>query len=360
MDTWSRVSGHFCALLLQNCPASFPPMIASCRPYMLLLPLLFLLGMATAPVSGQVRADDATTLSLTQDSRIFRIGFLRREETGHPDEAQLERFRDFLNRDPQFQRLLEEAGFSGIGLYSADGAENMRSRMASGEFDLAFSPANIFFNNRDRYTAVLKARRPDDIYSPPPREYVRRYGVVFVSPRSPLFHETNLTPAMIQKELNRQRLALVSTQSVSGFHAPLVSLNLQYGVRLVEGGYLWFESSEEVVKAVLSGLADIGACEKWALDQVLKQAGLEEQRDQLIHIILETDPVVTDPVALHRSLYPRGIPTPLGRAIVARIRSFSFDGGFGDIQYLQTSDADYRSLGQTLNEFDKIFDEVVQ
>jgi ABC-type phosphate/phosphonate transport system substrate-binding protein len=316
---------------------------------------------------GVVPANEAATSPTLRVQRpLLRIGYLRREETGHPAERYLEGLREALLADPLVTRELTAGGYAGIGLFSCDGAADMVRRLNAREFDVAFTPANLYMEQAAGYTAVLKARRPRDIIAPPPSDYVRRLGVVFVSARSPLFGQREISRDDIRNLLRSERLAVVSTQSVAGFNAPLLSLARRYDVRLSETGYAWFESSEEVVKAVLSGLASVGACEAGALDSVLVDAGLvpaglspaafTTERDRWVRVLVETEPVITDPVVLRRTMHPR--LSTLGRAIRLRIRDYSLEGRLGDIQYRETTDDEYRSLRELLDEFNRVVGEV--
>jgi hypothetical protein len=300
----------------------------------------------------------------TTDTLTFRIAYLRREETGHASEQQLEDLRRSLLSDATVRRELTQSGYGTIGLFACDGAADMLRRLNGLEFDMAFTPANIYHEQAAGYSAFLKARRPRDIIAPPPSNYVRRLGIVFVSRRHPLFGSTDPTPEQIRAGLQRDRIAVVSTQSVAGFNAPLLALAKRFNVRQGEGGYLWFENSEEVAKAVLSGLADVGACEAGALETVLREAGLVPEkiepmefaahRDRAVRILLETDPVVTDPVVVRRELAPRR--SPLGRILQRHLIAWKPEGD--SIQYREATDEEFKSLRELLREFNRVLGRV--
>lgn len=281
---------------------------------------------------------------------LLRVGYLRRETTGHPPVGRLEKLRAALLADADLKRELDAAGFAGIGLFACDGAADMERRLNAREFDLAFAPASIYAAHKAGYTAFLKARRPEDLLSP--RGLVLRSGVVFASKRSPLFSADRTDKAAMRALLQKERLALVRTQSVAGFNAPLLALSVDYGIDAAEGGYLWFESSEEVAKAVVAGLADVGACERAALDKVLRDSGLESRRGEIVSVILSTDPVTTDPVVIRPSLSPK--TSPLGRALSAAIiADFNGDVGAGEVSYRSSDDSEFASVVQLLKEFEQ-------
>lgn len=339
----------------------------------LLLPLILLLLAMFPSTAGHSQplngTEVASATAAPGNGRLLRIGYLRREATGHPGERLLENFRQRLLDDEEFREVLRESGYTGdnpIGLFPCDGAEDMVRRLNTREFDLAFTPATIYARQQADYQVVLKARRPGDSFSP--GGVVRRFGVVFVSPRSPLFAMEEITVEDLAAELSRQRLAVVSTQSVAGFHAPLLELSRFLGTRQSPTGYLWFENSREVVKAVLSGLTDIGVCELGAIDQVLLESGLVdggvseavqlEQRSLYIREVLKTNPVITDPVLMRPELAQR--QSALGRMLLNRLREDSLAGEFGSIQYLGSNNVEYRGLVDLLRQFDRAVGEVVR
>jgi ABC-type phosphate/phosphonate transport system substrate-binding protein len=320
--------------------------------------LKFLLFIALSlflahPLMGQ---PEDPVMEEQPETVLFRIGFQRWETTGHPSGRYLEQLRTALEEDEKLQNSLKQGGYNGIGLFPCDGPFDMLRRLNAREFDLAFSPANIYARQETNYTAVLKARRPEDSIAP--NDKVWRRGVVFITPRCPLFDEEEISSGALSLYLGQQRMAVVSTQSVAGFQAPLLRLAVDYNIIASEGGYLWFDSSEEAVKGVISGLADIGACDEPALNRVLKKNGLEEQRDQLVRIILHTDPIPTDPVILREGLSPR--QSALGRELVQAINAFAREGGFGEIRYSIATDQEYRAVVDLNKEFNERVGEVAR
>jgi hypothetical protein len=299
---------------------------------------------------------------------MLRAGYLRREATGHPGERLLEAFRRELQADDEFRAALANSGYdpdAGLGLVPCDGADDMVRRLNAREFDLAFTPAAIHARQTGDYRPVLKARRPGDLFSP--GGVVRRIGVVIVSARHPLFSAPDPPPAdAVRAALAAQPLAVAGSQSVAGFHAPLVELARLYNIGAPAGGYAWFENSAEVVKAVLAGLADAGACEEAAIDAVLAEAGLldpaapaaerDAARARYVRVLLRTSPVITDPVVMRPQLAGRS--SPVGSLLRLRLREFSLGGGFEGLQYLPAEESEFIGLGELLRTFDRIVGEV--
>lgn len=286
----------------------------------------------------------ASSASAGEGLRPLRIGFLRGGAEGAPGTDALEGLRRAWASDETLARVLAEEGFSGVGLFACDGAEDLLRRLDAGEFDLAFATAGVFAEQRGGYVAMLQARRPGDTFAPR-GDRVLRNGALIASPRSPLFRIERPTSADIEAALRASPLAAVSTRSVAGYVLPMYRLRREHGITSPPGGLLWFDSSEEVVKAVTAGLADVGICEAGAVERVL--GGLPARR--LVRAVFETEPVPSDPVVVRRELDPE--TSPAGRALKAAIRSASQQGRFGELQYLSAEGTPYARVATLLAEF---------
>lgn len=317
--------------------------------------LLIAAFIGGGPMAAEAQQDRDTSPTLSARG-LFRIGYLRREETGHPGEGELDALKQSLLANATIGASLRADGYTGIGIFPCDGPADMLRRMNAREFDIAFTPASLYLqqqsasNEQSSYTAILMARRADDTFSA--TNTVLRYGVVIASSRSPLFSKDKITAADIQEALHRRPIGVVSTQSVAGFYAPLLTLAVRYQTDPVTPGMTYYETSEEVVKAVISGLVDVGACEEAAIDRVLKASGLDGRKSELIRIVIRTDPTLTDPIVVKASLAERN--TPLVRALTTAIRDF-FVTQRSDLQYVPTDDREYARLKQMLKEFNLRF-----
>jgi ABC-type phosphate/phosphonate transport system substrate-binding protein len=315
-----------------------------------LVALLWLLLSVSA-----ARAEDQTSATLVAERGLLRIGYLRREETGHPGEAQLEEMRRALLAEAGVKGALEAAGYTGIGILPCDGASDMLRRLNAREFDLAFTPASLYLQQQSGYTAVLMARRSGDVIGA--NGLVLRCGAVIVSNRSPLFGVDKAAAGEVRAALMRgRRIGVVSTQSVAGFYAPLLSLSVSEEVEAGDVELVWYETSEEVVKAVLSGLVDVGACEREAVGRVLEADGLSARGRELLHELIITDPIPSDPIVARASLAQRN--GTLLRLLTGAIRNQSKSGTLSDIQYVPTEDREYGRLHEMLKEFRTRFGQV--
>lgn len=307
-----------------------------------LVVLVFLLSAVSAGL-----AQNPTTATATiPPPRLFRIGYLEAGQAARPDDARLEAFREALTVAPAIREEFQRAGFRGAGLFPADSPGDMIRRLNAKEFDLVFAPANLYDEQSGGYTVILKSRRPGD-RTDPSGDMVSRTGVVFVSSRHPRLFSEELSDREVANELSRERIAAVSTQSVAGFHAALLEIVENYGRVSLASGYTFFDSSEDVVKGVLSGLAHVGACERTAFEKVFEDYRLP--RDEYVRVLLITRPVITDPVLLHPALSPRS--SSLGRRIRQTMLELSRQDAFGTIEYVESNDEEYRRLRETLRAF---------
>lgn len=281
-------------------------------------------------------------------ARVLRIGHLRGGAEGSPTTAALEALRRALSADAESSKALAEAGYGAVGLFACDGAEDMLRRLDAREFDVAFATTGVFAEQRAGYVAIVQSRRPGDTFAPR-GDRVLRHGALIASARSPLFAARKPTGEDIAEALRRTPLAVVSTRSVAGYVSPMYRLRREYGIAAPEGGLLWFDSSEEVVMAVTSGLADVGACEAGAVERVLSALPEGIVRRDLVRSVFETEPSPTDPVVVRAELAPER--SPLGRAIKAAIREASQAGRFGELQYLPADSEQYARVAQLLAEF---------
>src|SRR5690606_3240764 len=123
-------------------------------------------------------------------------------------------------------------------------------------------------------------------------------GVIFVNNRSPLFTmETSAAVAALPQYVMSRQMAMVGSSSAAGYVYPYLALDrLTTSASVINARSVFWESSSEVVKAVLNGMHEVGACDASAVNEVLKAYGLLDQKDKLVKEILRTDPVPRDPI----------------------------------------------------------------
>jgi len=267
----------------------------------------------------------------------------------------MEALQNRLLAEEGVRSAMTAAGVDGIGLYPTDGGRDMLRRLRAGEFDLAFVPSRIWAEQSGGYTVILQTRRERDIVSPRGNLVLQR-GLLFVSRRSPLYDEAELSREVVAQYLAQNRIAVVSTQSMAGFVAPMLEMARTYGLTQPRGGLLWCESSAEVTKAVLAGLADVGACEEGAHDETIALAGLEDRKDDLRRVLCRTAPVPTDPVAVRASLAPSR--SPLGLELKRVLRNFSLEGGLGPVTLQEARDSAWEESRDLLREFESVVGEI--
>lgn len=304
--------------------------------------LLALLVPFVGPAAG---ADTSGTLPL---ARPLRIGFLRGAQEGTPPPSELESMvRSFKSNVPLVEAL-RSAGYEGTALLACDGGEDMLRRLDAGEFDLAFAPAKVFARQTGGYRPILQSRRAGDKFSPRGGQ-VLRTGALIVSRRSPLFDVQSPSPEEVSRQLAGHYFAVVSTQSVAGFVAPLNLLARDCGLTPQQMRLVWFDSSEETARAVIAGLADAGACEAGAFQRVLSEAGEAPEGGPLARAIRFTEPLPTDPVVVRAELMPdQSVP---GRLLRAAIREH-FAQPEAQLQYQEADTEAWRQVPALLAEFE--------
>lgn len=290
-------------------------------------------------------AQDETSATLSYPA-VLRIGFLRGAPEGSPTENEMESLARFLEGRSALKASLAAAHMQSVGLFPCDGGEDLLRRLDAGEFDVAFVPAKTFARQQTGYIPILQSRRPGDKFSPRGGS-VLRTGAIFVSPRSPLYDTKDPTGDDVRRALRGAPFAVVSSQSIAGFVAPLNLLARDYGLAPLETQQLWFESSEEAARAVIAGLADAGACEAGALERLVADSPKAPGGRPLARVIRFTEPLPSDPVVVRRELSPA--TSALGRELRAGIREHFIKGV---LQY-QEADADaWRQVPALLSEFE--------
>lgn len=310
---------------------------------------LLVLILAVVSVCWTVPVGASTTATLARrEAPVLRIGYLRGTTEGSPTAPQLEALADFLERQPDVAAELRALGLEGVGLFACDGGEDQLRRLNAREFDFAFVSSRTFGEHRSGYRVLLQSRRPGDIFIARGGRVLRR-GCVFVSARHPLFEAGEAEAGRRLGELRGRPLAVVSSQSLAGYVAPFLALERDHGVAPGDVELLWFDSSEEAIKAVVSGFADAGVCEEGAIERVLIEAGLGGADGMLLRPLLVTEPVPADPVIARAELALER--SPLARAVADAIVEFARRGGAGDLQFHPAGDEAFAQVPRLLREF---------
>jgi ABC-type phosphate/phosphonate transport system substrate-binding protein len=251
---------------------------------------------------------------------LFRIGFLPGDPESQLSRGALYSLREFLLERASLRAAMAVEGISDIVLQSADSRENLIQRMNRSDFDLVFCSSVDFVTQRGDYEARFQLRRPEDSFDARGNRFFHK-GVVFVNNRSPLF-SGNLETARLADYFDRQEVAMVGSSAAAYFYPGLKIASLSTSGSLPRRVRLC-ESSEEVVKTVINGLngsVEVGACDSGVIEKVLERNGLPERREELIRVILETDPIPTDPVALKSRWLPR--VSVFGRELSEGLRQY--------------------------------------
>ncbi|HPS00531.1 MAG TPA: PhnD/SsuA/transferrin family substrate-binding protein [Candidatus Sumerlaeota bacterium] len=265
--------------------------------------------------------------------RAFRIGFLNVSSGGTQDYEWYQQVQDHLLGDKAFRKAMADAGLTDLHLRPCDGPEDMLQRMGQAEFDLVFCPAMVYVQDRlvrahvyepaegrpgpDRYVVFSKTMmRPSTDQGDGRGRHIVRNGVLF----------KRKTPALTKKDVKSLLGEPSSVLAVSGSHDAAgyfyVRKMLWEQYEHCSPKFLFFGSPQNVVKAVVSGLCDVGACDESVLQEMLTELGggekvdLSKDDNPYVTVINRTQPVPTDPILI-RAVYGPGM---VGASVGAEMR----------------------------------------
>lgn len=296
-----------------------------------------------------------------QLSELFRIGYLAEGSDLAPARPLLNELREALRANDGFMKAIAAQGYSDISLRPCDEPADMIQRLQNGEFEVAFATPVVYARQFGRagqesgdreyglYEPILQFKRPGDI-SNPRGEGVMRQSAVFVSRSHPLAGKTP-SPADIERAIRTSSLAVSDSNSASGYIYPQIKMIEHLGGVRPET-FRFCGSAPEVVKHVIAGLAEIGACEMPVLES-LGKAG----ETQLYHILFASDPIPTDPILLRLDLMPDRSPSKIGPELKVALKSFFNDSGHETAPSLRVVNAhrqSYEPVGRALQTFDAV------
>lgn len=298
---------------------------------------------------------DAELSSFSKESldsaakKSFKIGFVKGDIEQGLSADMLSALRRFLLLEEKIKTNLKKEGYSDIALLPADGYRDLIRRMDHKEFELVFCPSVVYAEQEGDYQAVLQLRRERDIWDTRGGGKVLQKGVILVNNRSPLHNNKAVEASQIAEYLKQQRIAFVSSYSAPGYIYPMLKMYDDYGVT-EPGGFLFCDSSEEVVKFVINGLVEVGTCESGTIEQVLGEIGLQVKPEKLVRIIFETPIIPTDPVVVREELFPPN--SELGKSLKAGLKQFFNRPGSKTPRLENSQDSYYDDLRHEVKRFD--------
>lgn len=265
---------------------------------------------------------------------VLNIGYLDRGSDlsyeGASSAPLLEELRKSLLGRKSFADALGSAGYAGVGLARCEDSDQMIRRMSTGEFAVVFATAQVFTRHLDiereagagdrgTYDPVLQFRLPGDVLR---GRGVGRGAVVFIGPGSSLWESENPTLEEISAAFWGVEPAIVGTERLAEYIVPLGELasnvdDLEMASPLVCG------DAPSVVKHVVSGLVEVGICDRAALDRwgTLDRPGAEPV--PLYRVVLETEPTTpTDPILIATSLLAADRDRRLASELILAISEF--------------------------------------
>lgn len=263
---------------------------------------------------------------------LFRIGYLRPADESSLDPAWYQNLRKTLLEDKPFVKALREANFTDVALRPCENPEDMLQRMDQMEFELAFCPTMVYVQQRAArpgdfgYHVFLQTRL--QYLDSHGGEHVLQKGVLFVRRGSALDRDSMLlNPAEVNKIIGNQFLAVSGRFDASGYFDIRKLLYDDFN-HAIPGNLLFCGSPQETVKAVVSGIAEVGACEEGVLNEVFgslpsnisADGVISNNRNDFIRIIGKTRGVPTDPVVIQTPYDPLTTASPLGVAAARVLR----------------------------------------
>ncbi|HPB31275.1 MAG TPA: PhnD/SsuA/transferrin family substrate-binding protein [Candidatus Sumerlaeota bacterium] len=295
---------------------------------------------------------DLPTTATISSRRAFRIGFIPSGEEPASTPGWFDGLKGYLLENSDVVESMGKEGYSDIVILPADGHRDMLQRLDVGEFDMAFCSSVIFVIQRGDYVPMLQFR--GDIYDPRGHGMTLQKGVIFAGPASPLFKDENPSDADIRNALLSAPFAFVSAYNSTGYICPRLLLWRKFDIRQ-PGEIIFCGSPDEVVKYVVSGLADAGACDAVALQSVLGNLPEYVMRDNLVRTIMETAPVPTNPVVVRAALNPRR--SHLGRVLKSSLKTYyNSSGAPGSSRLADGREENFRVLKEEIAAFEKLIE----
>lgn len=306
--------------------------------------------------------DSATSGS----GRAFKIGFLESGSDLAPARHLAAGLRDALGADGAASDAMADAGYTQISLRPCDDPADLLQRLRAGEFELAFATAVVYSrlfqggaeipggpgrSGDVAYEPVLQFFRSESDVRNPRGEGVMRQGVIFVRRNGPLAGR-EFSADDLRAEFERHSLAVSDSNSAAGYIFPLVEIQDRFG-QMRSQAPIFCGSEDEVVKHVVSGLAEIGACSPETLARIgsVRASG---EAYKLYEELFRTDLFPTDPILLRADLLPRR--SALGIELKAALRVYFMQSpppapGLGVVKAERRS---YELMSRALDRFDRL------
>ena len=280
-------------------------------------PLRAVLALSVALLLLAAFTPAVTAQPATTATRVLRIGHIQGDPETQLGGDVFQALRDYLLASPRLLRAMSEAGIDDIAVLSSDSHQDLIQRMDENEFDIVFCSSVDFVSQAGDYEALFQLRRPHDSFDPGGGRVFHR-GVIFVNNRSRVF-QGDTSATTLADYFSGREVAMVGSFSAAGYIYPRLRIAALPGTKNPPV-VVFCDSSEEVVKYVMNGVVEAGACDAGVIEQVLARNGLEGEADKLVRVVLETDPIPTDPVAVREKWLPR--TSALGRELRDSLRDF--------------------------------------
>jgi len=288
------------------------------------------------------------SLSNFSPALTFNIGYIESESDRGLSHNWFQELESNVNLDININKELRKENFDSIVFLPTEGYVNCIQRMNIGEFDGVFCNAVVFCEQKGNYKPILQVRTERDRWRSMGGQPVLQYGIVFVRSDSQLAKIDNPTNEDIKIFISKRAMGFISQYSAVGYIVPMLKIRRDYDTNPAE--LIFCKSSEDVVKYVISGLIEIGACENGVIEEVFKKNNLDKNPiDKYVKVIFTTEPVPTDPFVAKEKYLPEN--SGLGKALKDFLRNYYSDKTQGAMHLEPSRDEYYDDLRELLKDF---------
>jgi ABC-type phosphate/phosphonate transport system substrate-binding protein len=261
----------------------------------------------------------------------LRLGYLSEGSELDSARAVLVELRRSLLANERVRAELRRTGFDDatIELRACETPQAMIRYLDGAEFDVAFATAVIYagmyhpeldptagLRRPETYRPVLQFYRPDSDVRSSRGDGVLRRAAIFIGPSSPQWTADPAAAIDPAAALEGKEIALTDWWSAPSSIYPHLKMADVFDERLPTLRRLWVDRPEEVVKHVISGLVEVGACDERTLERYGAPGGVA-----LYRTVLLTDAMPTDPILFRAEPSP-AISSGLGAELHIAILAF--------------------------------------
>ncbi len=287
-------------------------------------------------------------LQFEAQNLTFNVAYIGSESDRGLSHNWFQELENDINHNDVILSELRSNGFDSIAFIPTEGYVNCIQRMNIEEFEAVFCNAVVFCEQKGNYKPVLQLRTKRDQWRSLGGQPVLQYGVIFVSGDCEIAKSDNPSENEIRDFISKNPMGFVSQYSAAGYILPMLKIRRDYDTNPSE--LIFCKSSEDVVKYVVSGLIEIGACENGVIEEVFGQTNLDEDSiNKAIKVLFTTEPIPTDPFVIKEEYLPE--KSNLGKVLKDFLRDYYSKKTEGDIHLEASRNEYYKDLRELIKQF---------